>query len=77
MPLNPEGRKQAMRSGVILQELFERDGRAPDDFVYVSSPLMRARETMELVRATLGLPTRRLSPSSDGSPRSRSATGRG
>ena len=56
VPLNPEGRRQAMRSGVILQELFDRDGRAPDDFVYVSSPLMRARETMELVRTTLGLP---------------------
>ena len=56
VPLNPEGRKQAMRSGVILQELFDRDGRAPDDFAYVSSPLMRARETMELVRMTLGLP---------------------
>ena len=56
VPLNPEGREQAMRSGVILQELFDRDGRAPDDFVYVSSPLMRARETMELVRTTLGLP---------------------
>jgi broad specificity phosphatase PhoE len=56
VPLNPEGRKQAMRSGAILQQLFDRDGRAPDDFVYVSSPLMRARETMELVRTTLGLP---------------------
>jgi broad specificity phosphatase PhoE len=56
VPLNPEGRKQAMRSGIILQELFERDGRAPEDFVYVSSPLVRARETMELVRTTLGLP---------------------
>ncbi len=56
VPLNPEGRKQAMRSGAILQELFDRDGRTPEDFVYVSSPLMRARETMELVRTTLGLP---------------------
>ncbi len=57
VPLNPEGRKQAVRSGVILQELFERDGRKPEDFTYVSSPLGRARETMELVRTTLGLPT--------------------
>ena len=56
VPLNPEGRKQAIRSGVILQELFERDGRTPEDFTYVSSPLVRARETMELVRTTLGLP---------------------
>ncbi len=56
VPLNPEGRVQAVRSGVILQELFERDGRGPEDFTYVSSPLGRARETMELVRTTLGLP---------------------
>ena len=28
----------------------------PGDLVYVSSPLVRARETMELVRAALGLP---------------------
>ena len=48
---------QAVRSGVILQELFERDGRRPEEFTYVSSPLGRARETMELVRTTLGLPT--------------------
>ena len=55
VPLNAEGRKQAMRSAAILQELLARDGRAPEDFVYVSSPLIRARETMELMRATLGL----------------------
>ncbi len=29
---------------------------SPADFDYVSSPLVRARETMELMRATLGLP---------------------
>lgn len=32
-----------------------RDGRAAVDLDYVSSPLVRARETMELMRATLGL----------------------
>ena len=32
-----------------------RDGRAAADVDYVSSPLVRARETMELMRATLGL----------------------
>jgi probable phosphoglycerate mutase len=56
VPLNPEGRSQGLRCGAILQDLFARDGRAPGDLVYVSSPLIRARETMELVRATLGLP---------------------
>jgi probable phosphoglycerate mutase len=56
IPLIPEGRSQALRCGQILQDLFARDGRAPEDFVYVSSPLVRARETMELVRASLALP---------------------
>jgi broad specificity phosphatase PhoE len=56
IPLNPVGRSQAQRCGAILRELFARDGRSTGDFTYVSSPLGRARETMELVRATLGLP---------------------
>jgi probable phosphoglycerate mutase len=55
LPLNREGRAQAMRCADILQELFLRDGRAAQKLDYVSSPLMRARETMELMRAALGL----------------------
>ena len=55
VPLNPTGRSQAVRCGEILRDLFVRDGRTLDEFDYVSSPLGRARETMELVRATLGL----------------------
>jgi probable phosphoglycerate mutase len=55
VPLNREGRAQALRCGEILRELFERDGRAPQDLDYVSSPLVRASETMELMRAALGL----------------------
>src|SRR5438128_752952 len=53
--LNALGRRQAAQSGDILRDLMERDGRAPADFDYVSSPLIRARATMELVRAGLGL----------------------
>ncbi len=56
-PLNNRGRAQAADSGGILRDLFARDGRASDDFHYVSSPLVRASETMEIVRKTLGLPT--------------------
>ena len=56
MPLNDDGRAQAQHCGVILSELFAREGRAAADFDYMSSPLVRATETMELVRATLGLP---------------------
>ena len=55
VPLNREGRAQALRCGEILRELLVRDGRAPEDLDYVSSPLIRARETMELMRAALGL----------------------
>jgi broad specificity phosphatase PhoE len=55
VPLNATGRAQAVRSAEILRELFDRDGRKPADFAYVSSPLVRASETMELMRAALGL----------------------
>jgi broad specificity phosphatase PhoE len=56
--LNARGRQEAAASGTVLRDLFARDGRQADDFVYVSSPLMRARETMELIRGTLGLDPR-------------------
>ena len=55
VPLNSEGRAQAVQCGEILRNLLDRDGRSPQDLDYVSSPLVRARETMELMRATLGL----------------------
>jgi probable phosphoglycerate mutase len=55
VPLNAEGIAQAVRCGEILHELFLRDGRGPESFNYVSSPLVRARRTMEIMRTTLGL----------------------
>jgi broad specificity phosphatase PhoE len=55
IPLNKRGRAQAVRSGEILRDLFARDGHAPGNFSYVSSPLVRARATMELMRSALGL----------------------
>src|SRR5712675_1471954 len=55
VPLNPEGRAQAVACGEILRDLLVRDGKAPAELGYVSSPLERARATMEIVRATLGL----------------------
>jgi probable phosphoglycerate mutase len=55
IPLNAQGRAQALRCGEILSELFERDGRVPENLAYVSSPLVRARATMELMRSVLGL----------------------
>jgi broad specificity phosphatase PhoE len=55
VPLNALGRTQASHCGGILRNLLTRDGRPADDFDYVSSPLGRARETMELMRTGLGL----------------------
>jgi probable phosphoglycerate mutase len=55
-PLNARGRGQAERCVEILRDLFARDGRAAADLHYVSSPLMRATETMDIVRRGLGLP---------------------
>jgi broad specificity phosphatase PhoE len=55
VPLNAAGCAQAACCAAILQDLFRRDGRAPESFDYVSSPLVRARTTMEIVRTALGL----------------------
>ena len=53
------GRAQAVQCGEILRDLIERDGRDVASLDFVASPLGRARVSMELLRATLGLdPTR-------------------
>jgi broad specificity phosphatase PhoE len=53
--LNEVGREQAAISGELLRDLFAGERRQANDFHYVSSPLNRARETMEIVRGVLGL----------------------
>ena len=55
IPLNALGREQAAHCGEIMRILFDRDGRDPERFDFVASPLGRARETMELMRIALGL----------------------
>ncbi|HEY8334400.1 MAG TPA: histidine phosphatase family protein [Tardiphaga sp.] len=57
IPLNELGREQAAHAGGILKDLMSRNGHAPEDFGFVSSPLGRARSTMEFVRSQLGLPS--------------------
>jgi probable phosphoglycerate mutase len=53
IPLNGNGRAQARCCGEILADLLAREsGDSPN---FVASPLERARETMEIARATLGL----------------------
>ncbi len=53
IPLNATGRMQAKRNGGVLRDLHGGDLLALD---YVSSPLLRARETMEIIRRELTLP---------------------
>jgi probable phosphoglycerate mutase len=55
VPLNAQGRAQAVCCGEILRALFARTRRPPAELAYVASPLARARQTMELTRTTLGL----------------------
>lgn len=52
IPLNELGRKQAAANGRALAAL---PGFSPDAYDWVASPLIRARETMELMRAAMGL----------------------
>ncbi|MBI1203528.1 MAG: histidine phosphatase family protein [Rhodopseudomonas sp.] len=56
IPLNAKGRAQAAHCGAVLREVLTREGRDPAELDFVSSPLGRAIETMELVRPGLGLP---------------------
>lgn len=66
IPLNAIGRAQADLNGRLLRQLFERDGRRPDEFTWHVSPLGRTTETMNRVRAAfdvelpVAVPDRRL-----------------
>ena len=54
--LNDRGRQQATHAGHVLADLIARDGHDKAGLPFVSSPLGRARSTMELVRRVLELP---------------------
>lgn len=51
IPLNETGREQAKQNGRKLAELLG----AAKGYVFISSPLWRARETMEIIRGEMGL----------------------
>ncbi|MEJ8571670.1 histidine phosphatase family protein [Microbaculum marinum] len=53
--LNARGRKQAARNGVELGKHFHANGLTPAGFDWVASPLIRARDTMEILRGEIGL----------------------
>jgi broad specificity phosphatase PhoE len=54
--LNDIGRRQSAQCGSTLRGLIAARRKAPADFAFTSSPLSRARETMEILRGGLGLP---------------------
>ena len=52
VPINANGRAQVARNGRVLHDLLgEETGR----FDFVASPQLRTRQTMEIVRAKMGL----------------------
>jgi probable phosphoglycerate mutase len=55
IPLNALGRKQAVAAGQTVGRIVGAAAVRPT-LTYVASPLERARQTMELLRATLHLP---------------------
>ena len=61
IPLNDTGRAQAKRNGSVLREYLPNIAA----YDFVSSPLSRAIETMELVRAGMGLDPAQYRVSSD------------
>jgi probable phosphoglycerate mutase len=56
VPLNARGRTQAAQCGDILRDLLACDKLAPAECGYASSPLIRARKTMDILRPRLDLP---------------------
>ena len=55
IPLNARGRAQAAHCGHVLRDVFAERGVDAAALDFVSSPLGRARQTMELARAGLGI----------------------
>ncbi len=55
IPINAKGRVQAQRNGEALAGILAAAGRDPSALDWVASPLSRARETMEILRAAMGL----------------------
>jgi broad specificity phosphatase PhoE len=55
VPLNGRGRRQAAVCGSVLHRLIAAVGRTADEFAFISSPLVRARETMEILRTRFAI----------------------
>ena len=55
VPLNNFGREQAKRNGQELKSILTKN---PEKYDFVSSPLCRCKETIEIIRYQLGLRSR-------------------
>lgn len=55
IPLNEVGRRQASANGKALAALPGFSAKTPEAYDWVASPLIRARQTMELARTAMGL----------------------
>ncbi|WP_310621026.1 histidine phosphatase family protein [Flexibacterium corallicola] len=55
IPLNNRGREQARRNGRVLRAYLKNVGISTESLNFVSSPMARTRESMELLREELGL----------------------
>jgi len=56
IPLNRTGQLQADSNGVLLREMLEQDGVDPASLNWFASPLSRASETMDRMRAAFSMP---------------------
>jgi probable phosphoglycerate mutase len=56
IPLNRTGQLQADANGLLLRQLLERDNRDPASLDWFASPLSRAAETMDRMRAAFDMP---------------------
>ena len=54
IPINRLGRQQAAKNGAVLKALLSAEEIG--SIAFVSSPLQRARQTMEIIRQTMALP---------------------
>lgn len=56
IPLNPTGRHQAEKAGRIVTRILGHDALRAPELAFLCSPMLRARQTMEIARAAMGLP---------------------
>lgn len=56
IPLNEKGRWQAAKAGRAVARILGPDALRSSSLAFLCSPMIRARETMEIARAAMGLP---------------------